>query len=208
MILWANVLFIPVTFCHRYIWYKNVHICWHLFSLPLPAEGALLLSVTTTTGIIIIAVVCCIVGTSIIWVIVIYQTRKLRRRYAPPSSDNTSLPAEIPSTSLNGSSEGTIHQETSSGVSSEGGWWFSFHHSISLLFVFSNDKMGWWNFASNLLLKHSFMGIQGCFWIHTRWCVWLEYLVVKVNLRWSRIWSMVERIECVCLTNRAWWPSG
>lgn len=88
-------------------------------TLTMQTEGALLLSVTTTTGIIIIAVVCCIVGTSIIWVIIIYQTRKLRRRYAPASSDNTSLPAEIPSTSLNGSSEGTIHQETSSGVSSE-----------------------------------------------------------------------------------------
>ncbi|XP_071961374.1 uncharacterized protein [Antedon mediterranea] len=69
------------------------------------------------TGIIIIAVVCGVVGTSVIWVVIIYHSRKRRRRYNTTPVDDPVLPEEIPSMMYNGS-EGTIQQETSSGVSS------------------------------------------------------------------------------------------
>ncbi|XP_041459395.1 leucine-rich repeats and immunoglobulin-like domains protein 3 [Lytechinus variegatus] len=72
----------------------------------------------TTTSIIIVVVICCILGTSLIWVVIIYHTRKRTRRYRVEESSHHIVPPEIPSSTLNGSSEGTIHQETSSGVSS------------------------------------------------------------------------------------------
>ncbi|XP_050411578.1 leucine-rich repeats and immunoglobulin-like domains protein 2 [Patella vulgata] len=52
---------------------------------------------STTTGIIIIAVVCCVVGTSLVWVIIIYQTRKRPEMYSATPTDETTLPAELPS---------------------------------------------------------------------------------------------------------------
>ncbi|ESO91319.1 hypothetical protein LOTGIDRAFT_105202 [Lottia gigantea] len=52
---------------------------------------------STTTGIIIIAVVCCVVGTSLVWVIIIYQTRKRPELYSATPTDETTLPAELPS---------------------------------------------------------------------------------------------------------------
>ncbi|XP_072173936.1 uncharacterized protein [Diadema setosum] len=70
----------------------------------------------TTTTIIIVVVICCVVGTSLIWVVIIYQTRRRPKRFRV--AETHVVPAEIPSSTLNGSSEGTIHQETSSGVSS------------------------------------------------------------------------------------------
>ncbi|XP_038068778.1 leucine-rich repeats and immunoglobulin-like domains protein 3 [Patiria miniata] len=73
---------------------------------------------STTTGIIIILVVCCVVGTSLVWVLIIYHTRKQRRHYNTTHADDPALPPEIPSSAFNGSSDGTIHQETSSGISS------------------------------------------------------------------------------------------
>ncbi|XP_022080958.1 leucine-rich repeats and immunoglobulin-like domains protein 3 [Acanthaster planci] len=73
---------------------------------------------STTTGIIIILVVCCVVGTSLVWVLIIYHTRKQRRHYNTTHADDPALPPEIPSSAFHGSSDGTIHQETSSGISS------------------------------------------------------------------------------------------
>ncbi|XP_071509547.1 uncharacterized protein [Diadema antillarum] len=70
----------------------------------------------TTTTIIIVVVICCVMGTSLIWVVIIYQTRRRPKRFRV--AETHVVPAEIPSSTLNGSSEGTIHQETSSGVSS------------------------------------------------------------------------------------------
>lgn len=71
----------------------------------------------TTTSIIIVVVICCVLGTSLIWVVIIYQTRrKTHQRYRVDVPHV--VPPEMPSSTLNGSSEGTIHQETSSGVSS------------------------------------------------------------------------------------------
>ncbi|XP_033647370.1 leucine-rich repeats and immunoglobulin-like domains protein 3 [Asterias rubens] len=73
---------------------------------------------STTTGIIIILIVCCIVGTSLVWVLIIYHTRKQRRHFTTAHAGDPALPPEIPSSAFNGSSDGTIHQETSSGISS------------------------------------------------------------------------------------------
>ncbi|XP_033105622.1 leucine-rich repeats and immunoglobulin-like domains protein 2 [Anneissia japonica] len=69
------------------------------------------------TGIIIIAVVCGVVGTSVIWVVIIYHSRKRSQRYSTTPVEDPVLTEEIPSMTYNGS-EGTIQQETSSGVSS------------------------------------------------------------------------------------------
>ncbi|XP_077979045.1 uncharacterized protein LOC144434291 isoform X2 [Glandiceps talaboti] len=68
---------------------------------------------STTTGIIIIAVVCCVVGTSLVWVIIIYQTRKQREEFGAANTDETTLPPDLPSSTYNTSSQGTLHAESS-----------------------------------------------------------------------------------------------
>uniref|UniRef100_A0A8D0L8J2 Leucine rich repeats and immunoglobulin like domains 1 n=1 Tax=Sphenodon punctatus TaxID=8508 RepID=A0A8D0L8J2_SPHPU len=51
----------------------------------------------TTVGIITIAVVCSIVLTSLVWVCIIYQTRKKREEYSVTNTDETIVPADVPS---------------------------------------------------------------------------------------------------------------
>ncbi|KAG7234543.1 hypothetical protein INR49_003929 [Caranx melampygus] len=64
----------------------------------------------TTVGIVIIAVVCCVVGTSLVWVVIIYHTRRHNEDCSVTNTDETTLPADIPSYL---SSQGTLadHQE-------------------------------------------------------------------------------------------------
>uniref|UniRef100_A0A4W3JIL3 Leucine-rich repeats and immunoglobulin-like domains 3 n=1 Tax=Callorhinchus milii TaxID=7868 RepID=A0A4W3JIL3_CALMI len=64
----------------------------------------------STIGIVIIAVVCCVVGTSLVWVVIIYHTRRKSEDCSVTNTDETNLPADIPSYL---SSQGTLsdHQE-------------------------------------------------------------------------------------------------
>ncbi|XP_067907284.1 leucine-rich repeats and immunoglobulin-like domains protein 3 isoform X2 [Heterodontus francisci] len=64
----------------------------------------------STIGIVIIAVVCCVVGTSLVWVVIIYHTRRKSEDCSITNTDETNLPADIPSYL---SSQGTLsdHQE-------------------------------------------------------------------------------------------------
>ncbi|NP_001103817.1 leucine-rich repeats and immunoglobulin-like domains protein 3 precursor [Danio rerio] len=59
----------------------------------------------TTVGIVIIAVVCCVVGTSLVWVVIIYHTRRRNEDCSVTNTDETNLPADIPSYL---SSQGTL----------------------------------------------------------------------------------------------------
>ncbi|XP_006630714.3 leucine-rich repeats and immunoglobulin-like domains protein 1 [Lepisosteus oculatus] len=60
---------------------------------------------TMTVGIIIIAVVCSIVITSLVWVCIIYQTRKKSEECSVTNTDETIIPADVPSYL---SSQGTL----------------------------------------------------------------------------------------------------
>ncbi|XP_055434982.1 leucine-rich repeats and immunoglobulin-like domains protein 3 isoform X1 [Bubalus kerabau] len=71
-----------------------------------------------TVGIVIIAVVCCVVGTSLVWVVIIYHTRRRNEDCSITNTDETNLPADIPSYL---SSQGTLADRQDGYVSSENG---------------------------------------------------------------------------------------
>nr|XP_055046623.1 leucine-rich repeats and immunoglobulin-like domains protein 3 [Misgurnus anguillicaudatus] len=70
----------------------------------------------TTVGIVIIAVVCCVVGTSLVWVVIIYHTRRRNEDCSVTNTDETNLPADIPSYL---SSQGTLAERQDSYVPSD-----------------------------------------------------------------------------------------
>ncbi|KAL2103032.1 hypothetical protein ACEWY4_002200 [Coilia grayii] len=70
----------------------------------------------TTVGIVIIAVVCCVVGTSLVWVVIIYHTRRRNEDCSVTNTDETNLPADIPSYL---SSQGTLADRQDGYVPSE-----------------------------------------------------------------------------------------
>ncbi|KAA0720851.1 Leucine-rich repeats and immunoglobulin-like domains protein 3 [Triplophysa tibetana] len=70
----------------------------------------------TTVGIVIIAVVCCVVGTSLVWVVIIYQTRRRNEDCSVTNTDETNLPADIPSYL---SSQGTLAERQDSYIPSD-----------------------------------------------------------------------------------------
>uniref|UniRef100_A0AAY4EIH8 Ig-like domain-containing protein n=1 Tax=Denticeps clupeoides TaxID=299321 RepID=A0AAY4EIH8_9TELE len=72
----------------------------------------------TTVGIVIIAVVCCVVGTSLVWVVIIYHTRRRNEDCSVTNTDETNLPADIPSYL---SSQGTLADRQEGYVPSESG---------------------------------------------------------------------------------------
>ncbi|XP_045144935.1 leucine-rich repeats and immunoglobulin-like domains protein 3 [Echinops telfairi] len=71
-----------------------------------------------TVGVVIIAVVCCVVGTSLVWVVIIYHTRRRNEECSVTNTDETNLPADIPSYL---SSQGTLADRQDGYVSSESG---------------------------------------------------------------------------------------
>uniref|UniRef100_A0A8C2GPA1 Leucine-rich repeats and immunoglobulin-like domains 3 n=1 Tax=Cyprinus carpio TaxID=7962 RepID=A0A8C2GPA1_CYPCA len=79
----------------------------------------------TTVGIVIIAVVCCVVGTSLVWVVIIYHTRRRNEDCSVTNTDETNLPADIPSYL---SSQGTLAERQDGYMASESG---SSHQYIS-----------------------------------------------------------------------------
>ncbi|CAI5785511.1 leucine-rich repeats and immunoglobulin-like domains protein 3 [Podarcis lilfordi] len=84
-----------------------------------------------TVGVVIIAVVCCVVGTSLVWVVIIYHTRRRNEDCSITNTDETNLPADIPSYL---SSQGTLAERQDGYGSLENG---SQHH-----FVSSSSSMG------------------------------------------------------------------
>ncbi|MGH0145240.1 UNVERIFIED_CONTAM: hypothetical protein FKN15_043206 [Acipenser sinensis] len=70
----------------------------------------------TTVGVVIIAVVCCVVGTSLVWVVIIYHTRRRNEDCSVTNTDETNLPADIPSYL---SSQGTLADRQDGYVPSE-----------------------------------------------------------------------------------------
>uniref|UniRef100_A0A3P9K8F4 Leucine-rich repeats and immunoglobulin-like domains 3 n=1 Tax=Oryzias latipes TaxID=8090 RepID=A0A3P9K8F4_ORYLA len=72
----------------------------------------------TTVGIVIIAVVCCVVGTSLVWVVIIYHTRRRNEDCSITNTDETNLPADIPSYL---SSQGTLADQQDGYIPSESG---------------------------------------------------------------------------------------
>ncbi|KAM4711658.1 leucine-rich repeats and immunoglobulin-like domains protein 3 isoform 1-T1 [Anableps anableps] len=72
----------------------------------------------TTVGIVIIAVVCCVVGTSLVWVVIIYHTRRRNEDCSVTNTDETNLPADIPSYL---SSQGTLADRQDAYIPSESG---------------------------------------------------------------------------------------
>ncbi|XP_054844418.1 leucine-rich repeats and immunoglobulin-like domains protein 3 isoform X2 [Eublepharis macularius] len=85
-----------------------------------------------TVGVVIIAVVCCVVGTSLVWVVIIYHTRRRNEECSITNTDETNLPADIPSYL---SSQGTLAERQDGYGSSENG---SQHHFVSS----SSSSMG------------------------------------------------------------------
>uniref|UniRef100_A0A8D0CBH5 Leucine rich repeats and immunoglobulin like domains 3 n=1 Tax=Salvator merianae TaxID=96440 RepID=A0A8D0CBH5_SALMN len=77
-----------------------------------------------TVGVVIIAVVCCVVGTSLVWVVIIYHTRRRHEDCSITNTDETNLPADIPSYL---SSQGTLAERQDGYGSSENG---SQHHFV------------------------------------------------------------------------------
>ncbi|XP_037703140.1 leucine-rich repeats and immunoglobulin-like domains protein 3 isoform X2 [Choloepus didactylus] len=71
-----------------------------------------------TVGVVIIAVVCCVVGTSLVWVVIIYHTRRRNEDCSVTNTDETNLPADIPSYL---SSQGTLADRQDGYGSSESG---------------------------------------------------------------------------------------
>ncbi|KAM3588111.1 uncharacterized protein V6R79_021458 [Siganus canaliculatus] len=94
----------------------------------------------TTVGIVIIAVVCCVVGTSLVWVVIIYHTRRRNEDCSVTNTDETNLPADIPSYL---SSQGTLADRQDGYIPSESG---SSHHymtsSISGYYLQPRDMNG------------------------------------------------------------------
>ncbi|KAM3832310.1 leucine-rich repeats and immunoglobulin-like domains protein 3 isoform 2-T2 [Vipera latastei] len=77
-----------------------------------------------TVGVVIIAVVCCVVGTSLVWVVIIYHTRRRNEDCSVTNTDETNLPADVPSYL---SSQGTLAERQDGYGSSESG---SQHHFV------------------------------------------------------------------------------
>ncbi|GCB75875.1 leucine-rich repeats and immunoglobulin-like domains protein 3 [Scyliorhinus torazame] len=77
----------------------------------------------STIGIVIIAVVCCVVGTSLVWVVIIYHTRRKSEDCSVTNTDETHLPADIPSYL---SSQGTLSDRQEGYGRSEAGS----HHQL------------------------------------------------------------------------------
>ncbi|KAM4569438.1 leucine-rich repeats and immunoglobulin-like domains protein 3 [Odontesthes bonariensis] len=94
----------------------------------------------TTVGIVIIAVVCCVVGTSLVWVVIIYHTRRRNEDCSVTNTDETNLPADIPSYL---SSQGTLADRQDGYIPSESG---SSHQylasSISGFYLHPKDMNG------------------------------------------------------------------
>ncbi|XP_061124203.1 leucine-rich repeats and immunoglobulin-like domains protein 3 [Syngnathus typhle] len=94
----------------------------------------------TTVGIVIIAVVCCVVGTSLVWVVIIYHTRRRNEDCSVTNTDETNLPADIPSYL---SSQGTLADRQDGYIPSESG---SSHQymasSISGFYLQTKDMNG------------------------------------------------------------------
>nr|XP_015809178.2 leucine-rich repeats and immunoglobulin-like domains protein 3 [Nothobranchius furzeri] len=94
----------------------------------------------TVVGIVIIAVVCCVVGTSLVWVVIIYHTRRRTEDCSVTNTDETNLPADIPSYL---SSQGTLADRQDAYMPSESG---SSHQymasSISGFYLQPKDTIG------------------------------------------------------------------
>ncbi|XP_064511886.1 leucine-rich repeats and immunoglobulin-like domains protein 3 isoform X1 [Pseudopipra pipra] len=93
-----------------------------------------------TVGIVIIAVVCCVVGTSLVWVIIIYHTRRRNEDCSITNTDETNLPADIPSYL---SSQGTLAERQDGYGSSENGSHHQFlTSSVGGYFLQQRDSNG------------------------------------------------------------------
>lgn len=88
-----------------------------------------------TVGIVIIAVVCCVVGTSLVWVVIIYHTRRRNENCSVTNTDETNLPADIPSYL---SSQGTLADRQDGYIPSESGS----SHQYSSFYLQSKDMNG------------------------------------------------------------------
>lgn len=88
-----------------------------------------------TVGIVIIAVVCCVVGTSLVWVVIIYHTRRRNENCSVTNTDETNLPADIPSYL---SSQGTLADRQDGYIPSESGS----SHQYSAFYLQSKDMNG------------------------------------------------------------------
>ncbi|KAG2459982.1 LRIG3 protein, partial [Polypterus senegalus] len=94
----------------------------------------------TTVGIVIIAVVCCVVGTSLVWVVIIYHTRRRNEDCSVTNTDETNLPADIPSYL---SSQGTLAERQDGYGASENGSHHQFMaSSISGYYLQQRDPNG------------------------------------------------------------------
>ncbi|KAI1882237.1 hypothetical protein AGOR_G00248620 [Albula goreensis] len=94
----------------------------------------------TTVGIVVIAVVCCVVGTSLVWVVIIYHTRRRNEDCSVTNTDETNLPADIPSYL---SSQGTLADRQDTYVPSENGSSHQFmSSSISGFYLQQKDLNG------------------------------------------------------------------
>ncbi|KAJ8411297.1 hypothetical protein AAFF_G00173030 [Aldrovandia affinis] len=94
----------------------------------------------TTVGIVVIAVVCCVVGTSLVWVVIIYHTRRRNEDCSVTNTDETNLPADIPSYL---SSQGTLADRQDAYVPSETGSSHQFmSSSISGFYLQQKDLNG------------------------------------------------------------------
>ncbi|XP_012587726.1 PREDICTED: leucine-rich repeats and immunoglobulin-like domains protein 3 [Condylura cristata] len=105
-----------------------------LTAAALPDDG------WATVGVVIIAVVCCVVGTSLVWVVIIYHTRRRNEDCSITNTDETNLPADIPSYL---SSQGTLADRQDGYVSSETGSHHQFVASSGAGFFLSpHDSSG------------------------------------------------------------------
>uniref|UniRef100_UPI003AAFCCC6 leucine-rich repeats and immunoglobulin-like domains protein 3 n=1 Tax=Centroberyx gerrardi TaxID=166262 RepID=UPI003AAFCCC6 len=93
----------------------------------------------TTVGIVIIAVVCCVVGTSLVWVVIIYHTRRRNEDCSVTNTDETNLPADIPSYL---SSQGTLADRQDGYIPSESGSHQYIASSISGFYLQPKDMNG------------------------------------------------------------------
>ncbi|KAH0520377.1 Leucine-rich repeats and immunoglobulin-like domains protein 3 [Microtus ochrogaster] len=92
-----------------------------------------------TVGVVIIAVVCCVVGTSLVWVVIIYHTRRRNEDCSITNTDETNLPADIPSYL---SSQGTLADRQDGYISSESGSHHQFLTSSGGFFLPQHDSAG------------------------------------------------------------------
>ncbi|XP_020845814.1 leucine-rich repeats and immunoglobulin-like domains protein 3 [Phascolarctos cinereus] len=92
-----------------------------------------------TVGVVIIAVVCCVVGTSLVWVVIIYHTRRRNEDCSITNTDETNLPADIPSYL---SSQGTLAERQDGYGSSENGSHHQFITSSGGGYLLQRDSNG------------------------------------------------------------------